>query len=36
MVSVLSFLTVDVVGLIAALCIWAASFALLVRSHGQL
>ena len=36
MVSVLSLLTVDVVGLIAALSIWAASFALLVRSHGKL
>jgi len=36
MVSVLSILTVDVIGLIAALSIWAGSFALLLRSHGRL
>jgi len=34
--TVLSLLTVDIAGLVAALSIWAASFALLVRSHGKL
>lgn len=34
--NVLSLLAVDIAGLIAALCIWAGSFALLVRSHGHL
>ena len=35
MTSVLSLLTVDIVGLLAALSIWTASFLLLLRSHGQ-
>ena len=34
--SVLSFLTVDIAGLVAALFIWTASFLLLLRSHGHL
>ena len=33
MTSVLSLLTVDIAGLIAALSIWAASFALLLRNQ---
>ncbi len=34
MTSVLSLLTVDVLGLLAALSIWTASFVLLLRSHA--
>jgi hypothetical protein len=35
MVSILSLLTVDIVGLFAALSIWTASFLLLLQSHRQ-
>ena len=35
MTSVLSLLTVDIAGLLAALSIWTASFVLLLRSHAS-
>jgi hypothetical protein len=35
MVSVLSLLTVDVAGLLAALSIWTASALLMLRNHRQ-
>ena len=34
MTSVLSLMTVDIAGLLAALSIWTASFVLLLRSHA--
>ncbi len=35
MTSVLSLLTVDIAGLLAALSIWTASFVLLLRSQAS-